>query len=135
MSVQLLKVQPEGVYHCSLLYELLKERTPEQSISHKEMPTYTQHCQFVSSEPYRAWYLVQDDSITVGATYLTRNGEIGIAVFEEQRGKGYAEAAIKMLMERHDGPFLANINPKNGASIGLFRKLGFEILQETYSHE
>ena len=135
MSIELIEVDPDSVQHCALLYSLLSERTPEQSISHKEMPTYEQHLAFVDSKPYGAWYVVVAGMEEVGATYLTRQNEIGIAIFKAHRGNGYAKEAIQELMKLHDGPFLANINPRNGASIGLFRNLDFNLIQETYKHE
>jgi RimJ/RimL family protein N-acetyltransferase len=135
MSIELVEVDPCSQQHCRLLYALLDERTAEQSISHKEMPSYDQHLVFVASKPYKAWYLVSTDEGCAGSVYLTRQSEIGIAVFEEQRGRGYAEAAIKMLMKYHEGPFLANINPGNWASRCLFHDLGFKFIQVTYSHD
>ena len=135
MSIEFIEVCPNSVQHCSLLYSLLSERTPEQSISHKEMPTYEQHLAFIDSKPYRAWYFVLAEGVAVGAIYLTKQNEIGIAIYQSYCGNGYAWEAIEELMKRHDGPFLANINPENYASIGLFRNLGFDLVQETYKHE
>jgi RimJ/RimL family protein N-acetyltransferase len=137
MSVRLSLVNPDSEINCHYLYGLLAERTPEQSISHKEMPTYEQHRAFVKSEPYAAWYLVLSTvgEPVVGAAYLSKQNEIGIAIFEKHRGKGYAKEAIEELMKLHDGPFLANINPNNWASRCLFDRLGFKFIQVTYSHE
>jgi RimJ/RimL family protein N-acetyltransferase len=135
MSVQLIEVDPCNQQHCLVLYELLDERTAEQSISHKEMPSYDKHLVFVASKPYRAWYLIRTYEGCAGSVYLTRQNEIGIAIFETYRGSGYAKAAINMLMGKHDGPFLANINPNNWASRWLFDRLGFKFIQVTYSHD
>lgn len=126
-----------------LLYQLLKEREPHQNISHKEMPTWHEHQKFVFSQPYAAWYFIEwemDRSIEtgrkiVGAIYLTHHREIGIQIFKKYRGHGYATAAIKMLMEKWPGKFLANINPANEASIKLFQKFGFQHIQNTYALE
>jgi len=115
----------------SILYKLLGERTKDQSISHKEMPTMEQHIKFVDSCPYNYWYLIMVEDV-VGSVYLTYQNEIGISVLKEHRGNGYATQAIKKLMEKHPCQFLANINPKNKASIKLFEKLGFKKLQVTY---
>ena len=35
------------------LYELMRERDPEISISHSTLPTFEQHRQFVTRRPYR----------------------------------------------------------------------------------
>lgn len=135
MRIELIEVCPNSVQHCSLLYSLLSERTPEQSISHKEMPSFDRHMAFVESEPYKAWYLITVEGVAVGATYLTRQNEISIAILKAHRGKGYAKEAIQELMKLHDGPFLANINPSNWPSRCLFRGLGFNYIQVTCGHE
>lgn len=118
-----------------ILYQLLGERTREQSISHKEMPTLSQHSDFVVSDPYKVWNLIVVDHIVVGAVYLSKRNELGIAVFEAHRGHGHARWALEEMMRTHTGPFLANVNPMNGASISLFISLGFNLLQETFCHE
>lgn len=115
------------------LYGLLKERTPEQSISHKTMPTFHEHCEFVRSDPYYAWYIIHDDDRQIiGTVYLTKGREIGVSIFEHRRGHGFGTEAVLKLMETHPGKFLANINPKNGPSIRFFEKLGFKHIQNTY---
>lgn len=122
------------------LYELLKQRKAWQSISHKAMPSYDDHIEFVKSEPYSAWYMIMDNRGVngiidpVGAIYLTRNKEIGISIFKAYQGKGYGRAAVEELMNLHKGPFLANINPLNVPSRKFFEELGFTLLQVTYSH-
>ena len=115
------------------LYELLSERTPAQSISHKAMPTYLEHTQFVMSHPYFSWYLIQSDAgEIVGSIYLTHQREVGISVFRKHRRQGYAEQAIRLLMSINPGRFLANIAPENAASAALFAKFGARHIQDTY---
>lgn len=123
------------------LYDLLAERTPEQSISHKAMPTWEEHVEFVGSKPYPHWYLIEvvtecvDFALIteiVGAVYLSKQREIGISIYSKHRGNGYGKNAVKALMARNPGPFLANVNPANTISAGLFRDLGFGLVQHTY---
>lgn len=109
----------------NMLFDLLKERRPEESISHRAMPTWERHRAFVMSAPYLAWYIVEVRDGPVGACYLSLQGEIGVSIFKDSRGQGYGSAAVVELMRLHPGRFLANINPANEASIALFRKLGF----------
>lgn len=127
------------VYSCDavgLLYKLLGEREPQQCISHKAMPTMDQHIAFFRSRPYIAWYLIEaGEGCIVGAAYLTHAREIGIFIFKDNQGKGYGSKAVAMLLERHPGRILANINPRNEASLRLFKKLGFTHIQETYANE
>lgn len=120
-----------------ILYDLLAERTPEQSISHKKMPTHSEHIAFVDSKPYKAWYLVVEESEGyVGAVYLSRQNEIGVGIFKHHQGKGYGEAAVRELMRRCPLPegerYLANVNPDNEVSQAMFEKLGAKVIQYTY---
>lgn len=117
------------------LYKLLLERTPNQAISHKKMPTFGEHTRFVKSIPYQVWYLITDGGEIVGSTYLTHANELGIFVFNKHARKGYGKAAIEEMMRRFEGPFLANINPDNTASMSFFAELGFKFIQMTYKHD
>ena len=40
------------------LYQHLKERDPITRISHKKMPTFSEHEKFVMSNPYSKWYII-----------------------------------------------------------------------------
>ncbi len=119
----------------TILYQLLVERMgwDNVNISHRKMPTYRRHKTFIRSRPYAHWYLIKIDNEYVGSIYLTWADEIGVFLFPESWGRGYGEAAIRELMRKHPRErFLANINPRNGTSIRLFRRLGFTLLQNTY---
>lgn len=119
-------------HHIHVLYELLGERSKNESISHKEMPDYSDHEQFVLNKPYKAWYFILDGRSIVGAVYLSKQNEIGVHIFKSYRRAGYAKDAIKQLMDEHEGPFYANVNPNNRKSRELFKKLGGELIQVTY---
>ena len=123
VSVYLLQQDYAAV---DFLYQLLAEREPHESISHRRMPTFSEHVAFAHSVPYPAWYLLEQDGKRVGAAYLTAQREIGIAISKAHRGQGLASLALAAVMRQHrGGRFLANINPANEASIALFRKHGF----------
>ena len=62
------------------LYELLKNKDPNANISHKTMPNYDKHVEFVISEPYTSWYIIKADKKNVGAIYLSKQDEIGISI-------------------------------------------------------
>ncbi len=120
------------------LWDLLAERTPDQSISHRQMPTYERHVAFVDSRPYAVWYfIVPDDDYEMifGTLYLSADREIGIQVFSKHCGYGVGTKAMAELRRVHKGPFLANINPANERSIGFFEKHGFTHIQNTYRSE
>ena len=125
------------------LYQLLLERPESARISHHDLPTYLAHLAFVESRPYRAWFFIQrDDLKLVGQIYLTWLNEIGVAITHSHQRHGYAEAAIKLLMQTEkplpakpgtrNGNFLANVAPTNYISQALFEKLGGRVIQHTY---
>lgn len=116
-----------------ILYDLLAERPAEANISHKAMPTRTEHHAFLMSVPYRAWYIIlNEEGEAVGTTYVTKASEVGIFVFARHQGKGYAKQAIAEVKTRWGGRLLANIAPSNVHSIRFFESLGARLIQHTY---
>jgi RimJ/RimL family protein N-acetyltransferase len=121
------------------LYELLRQRDINTvSLSHRVMPTVSEHIAFVMSKPYTMWFVVWADGIRVGAIYLTNRNEIGIDIRKNAQRKGYGEWAVRKLMSTcpmHGNKpiqgFYANVNPKNTPSLNMFRKLGFVDFQMT----
>lgn len=116
-----------------VLWELMQEREEHVNISHRQMPTWDSHCDFVASRPYPYWFLFGEDGVRYGAIYMTKAREIGVFVFRAHRGKGYGRFAVSWLMQRYPGRFFANINPSNAESIRFFEGLGFIHVQNTYS--
>lgn len=128
------------------LYDLLIERSQEEdasvNISHRALPTYAQHWDFVRSAPYYRWYLIYDNEEFVGSISITKRNEIGIVLKRKARGCGFGKSAVKRIIEtevplpavpgERSGKFLANINPNNARSIALFTGLGFKHIQNTY---
>jgi len=122
--------EPQGIV---ILYMLLQERTPDQSISHKEMPSFNEHIIFVESMPYEHWDLIKnDDGVYVGSVYMTKLREIGIFIFEEFKHNGYGSWAVNEAMRVYGLPLYANINPRNESSIKLFEKMGAKHIQQTF---
>lgn len=129
--------------HAFTLYELLAERPARAAISHGEMPSLQEHCQFVQSRPYRIWSLIEADGDIVGEIHATNQNEIGIAIFKRFQHRGYAKLAIQDFISRvpalpgqpglRSGRWLANIAPGNDVSRGLFESMGFTKIQETYA--
>jgi RimJ/RimL family protein N-acetyltransferase len=116
-----------------ILLEVLSERTPDQNISHKKMPSLEQHRAFVDSQPYMAWYLIEAPSEgIVGSVYLSKAREVGLFIFRRHQGKGFGAKAFALLRQKHPGRLLANINPANENSIRFFESLGFSHIQNTY---
>jgi GNAT superfamily N-acetyltransferase len=128
------------------LYDIMRARSteddPHTNISHRALPPYRQHGEFVRSRPYRIWYLIKVGGLLAGATNITKQNEIGLVLLPDYRGKGIGKLVLQGLLRRHKplpaipghraGHFLANINPKNERSIRLFTGLGFALKQQTY---
>jgi len=115
------------------LFNLLKERDKKTNISHKSMPTFSQHENFVLSKPYKVWYTIKWKNKKVGSIYLSKQDEIGIFLAKKFHNFGFGQIAMKLLMKKHSRKrFLANVNPKNSKSINFFKKNGFKLIQYTY---
>lgn len=135
MNIRFVEVNRNSMAHIQLLFKILQERQPWQSISHTKMPSFKEHMTFVKSNPYAGWYFITDDELpgeVIGSTYITSANEVGIFIHKEYNGKGYGKASMEYLMGLYDPPFYANINPLNHASREFFSKLGFEFKQVTY---
>jgi RimJ/RimL family protein N-acetyltransferase len=97
------------------------------------MPSWEQHIRFIQSNPYEAWWLIEEAAGIVGAIYLTRLGEIGVSIFEKYRGKGFGKAAVLDVMYRYPKRrLLANVNPQNDVSAKMWESLGGKCIQKTY---
>ncbi len=117
------------------LYDLLKERPSYANISHVDMPTWLQHCKFCESQPYSQWYVIKHKSTKLGSIYITHQNEIGIFIKREYQGKGAARWAVECIMAGLPGKYIANISPKNKVSKKFFKKMGFKLIQHTFTKE
>ena len=115
------------------LYNLLKERKPRANISHKKMPSYSQHIRFVNSHPYTKWYIIEKGDENVGSAYLSKQNEIGIFLKKKFQGEGIGNTVLDFIIKRNPRKrYLANINPKNENSISFFKQNKFRLIQYTF---
>ena len=115
------------------LFDLLKERDPRVNISHRKMPTYSQHTKFIKSKPYSKWYIILKSKEKIGSIYLSKNDEIGIFLSKKFQGKNVGNFALNELMKKNPRKrFLANVNPKNKKSIQFFKNNNFKLIQYTF---
>lgn len=118
------------------LYNLLNERDPKANISHKKMPTYTEHVKFVKSKPYSKWNIIKYGTQRVGSIYLSKNDEIGIFLKKQFHGKNIGQSSLELFIKTNPRKrYLANVNPKNTKSKKFFKKNGFKLIQYTYELE
>lgn len=129
----IIKIKPVTRSDYLFLYQLLKVRDPRANISHKSLPTYKEHINFVKSKPYSVWYIIFFKNKKVGSVYLTKQNEIGIFLKKEIHGKGIGSAALKLLIKSNPrSRYLANISPRNTKSTRFFMNHGFKLIQYTY---
>ena len=120
----------------TFLFELLKERDSRANISHKKMPTFTEHRNFVNSKPYSKWYVILYENERVGSIYLSKNNEIGIFILRKFQEKNIGKFALEKIMKNNPRKrYLANVNPKNKKSINFFMKNDFKLIQYTFEFE
>ena len=115
------------------LYELLKQREGRVNISHRSIPTSTEHRDYIENHSYQSWNIIWVENNRVGNIYLTQRDEIGIFLDKKFHGRGYGSQALKQFMKKNGKKrYLANINPTNYKSIQFFGKHGFVHIQNTY---
>lgn len=128
-----LQFQPVSPIDFKFLYELLKERDPNTNISHKKMPSYSEHKKFVNSKPYDKWYIIKLNNKKIGSIYLTSQNEIGIFIKKNITGNNFGQQALNLLISKNPRKrYLANINPTNSKSMRFFKNNGFRLIQHTY---
>ena len=115
------------------LYELLKNKDPNANISHKKMPSYDEHVEFVMSKPYTNWYIIKYDKKNVGSIYLSKQDEIGISINTDYEYDQIVKSALKLLMKLNRRKrYLANVGPKDVKSQEFLLKNGFTSLEYVY---
>lgn len=97
--------EPDNV---RILFNLLLARP--KGISHEIAPNYKDHCNFVISHPYIAWYFVLADGEPVGSCYVKIDNSIGLNS-EFENYKELSEV-LQMLLKRHvPGPEIKSVRP------------------------
>jgi RimJ/RimL family protein N-acetyltransferase len=115
------------------LYELLKNKDPNANISHKKMPSYDEHVEFVMSKPYTNWYIIEYDKKNIGTIYLSKQDEIGISINNDYEYDQIVKPALKLLMKLNQRKrYLANTNPKDVRAQEFLLKNGFTGLEYVY---
>ena len=128
-----LKLNSVSIKDFRFLYNLLNERDSKANISHKKMPTYSEHIKFVNSKPYNKWYIIKFKNKKIGSIYLTNQNEIGIFIKKDIQGKNLGRQALSLMIDKNPRKrYLANVNPKNKKSLEFFKNNGFTMIQYTF---
>ena len=126
-------LKPVTIDDAKFLFDLLKQREGIVNISHKSLPTWEEHVEFIKNNTYQSWDIIWVDDVRIGNIYLTDRDEIGIFLDKKFQSNGYGSIAITEFMKKNGKKrYLANINPTNYKSIQFFGKQGFVHIQNTY---
>jgi len=126
-------LKPVTIDDAKFLFDLLKQREGIVNISHKSLPTWEEHVEFIKNNTYQSWDIIWVDNVRIGNIYLTDRDEIGIFLDRKYQRNGYGSIAINEFMKKNGKKrYLANINPTNYKSIQFFGKHGFIHIQNTY---
>ena len=126
-------LKPVTIDDAKFLFDLLKQRQGIVNISHKSLPTWEEHVEYIKNNTYQSWDIIWVDNVRIGNIYLTDRDEIGIFLDKEFQSNGYGSIAINEFMKKNGKKrYLANINPTNYKSIQFFGKHGFIHIQNTY---
>jgi RimJ/RimL family protein N-acetyltransferase len=126
-------LKPVTIDDAKFLFDLLKQREGIVNISHKSLPTWEEHVEFIKNNTYQSWDIIWVDNVRIGNIYLTDRDEIVIFLDKESQSNGYGSIAINEFMKKNGKKrYLANISPTNYKSIQFFGKHGFTHIQNTY---
>jgi len=126
-------LKPVTIDDAKFLFDLLKQREGIVNISHKSLPTWEEHVEFIKNNTYQSWDIIWVDDVRIGNIYLTDRDEIGIFLDKKYQSNGYGCIAINEFMKKNGKKrYLANISPTNYKSIQFFGKHGFIHIQNTY---
>ena len=128
-----MELKPVTADDAEFLFDLLKQREGTVNISHKSLPDWEEHLQYVKKHDYQSWDIIWVENTRIGNIYLTKNDEIGIFIDKKLQFHGYGSKALEEFMKKNGKKrYLANINPTNYKSIQFFGKHGFIHIQNTY---
>jgi len=122
------------------LYKLFISRPNYHLISAKKQISFEKHKKFVKNNPYRYWFIIYVKNNLAGTIYFTKENTIGYFI----KNKYLSNTQIifksilkiikplpKKLSVRQDF-FTINISHRNKKYKKIFKKIGFELIQETF---
>ncbi len=137
-SINLISVDVLSSKHIILLFEHLKKKS--FPISHKNLPSFDEHKEFVLSSPYRFWFFVEKNGEYLGNCFISYQNCIGLNVITNKKDD-YELILKKILGEFSPLPaikskrtksFHVNSNPQNKSLKDALRSANMYLLEETY---
>ena len=138
LHVNLERVIPNDKQIHKLFY-FLESRS--HFISHKDMPEYSDHEEFVQNNPYRVWYMVNINNIFVADLYVQNDNSIGLNNFENLEINTIQEVLEKLFIEisplqaipsKRFGKFFFRISSSNLILQKKIESLGYFSSEYTY---
>ena len=137
-KIILIKLIQISSKHYRFLYDLLSERKQFENISHKKLPSYTNHVKFIKSKPYSKWLFIEYGDKIIGSVYLSKNNEIAIWIKKSIKdykmgvhNKVLQEIATKFSRKK----YFTNLNARNKKLINFYKKNGFKLIYFTFELE
>jgi len=120
------------------LYNLLDTR--KYSISHKNMPSFKDHVDFVYNHPYHKWFIIENQKVLIGSLYIHKDNSVGVDVMKQFEilipdilsflEKNFKPLPyIKSLRSKN---FFFNLSPENIKLHNLFLSAGYRISQISF---
>jgi hypothetical protein len=110
-------------------------------VSHKDMPEYSGHVEFVQNNPYRVWYIVNLDNKSVADLYIQNDNSIGLNNFENLEINVIREvlemlfteiSPLKPIPSKRFGKFFFRISSSNFILQKKIESLGYFLSEFTY---
>ena len=121
------------------LYTQLKNRS--HSISHKSVPSFDEHTEFVQNHPYRKWIIVKDTEIAIGNVYIQYNNSIGlnvdslvscVQINKILKGIYASHSPLPAVPSVRFGEFFLNVASDNKMLQKKLSSLGFSEVERTF---
>ena len=122
-----------------VLYDLLSKRS--HKISHRDMPPYGEHHDFVRGNPYRSWHLIKTEGKYIGSFYITDQNTIGINILDDFTDNALPSviagirsrfSPLPALKSVRNGAFSINVAPSNTKLIEALERAGCVLAQLSY---
>ena len=122
------------------LFDFLKQRG-SHAISHKKVPDFQRHAEFVRKHPYRHWFIIFRFDVPIGTAYIGFENCVGIFLLDWQLE--VVDGVLRKIMTMHKplppipsvrpGHFYINVSPNNTALLEIIEQLGLSQIQTSFA--